>query len=293
MIEGAHPNTVTEATPAPAGVGSPSPAATPVVQPQSPAPVAPAAAPQAQTIAEQQARHRLSADTDDIPNEADILELTPAALKKRLDRANRSHLMKAFGTDSVEDIMKWKQQAESAAAREEEQRLAQMTEAERYKVQWEKEQMAAQHWRTQYETLQESYVVRDQDRQITTIASQYVHPKLQNALMSEFAQHVQGLDENEIGDPQEYADGWFRSYVEQNPEFGVPRAGVPAPAVMPQQVPQPPPTVRQVPFTNGVQHGRPAPAPQNTQVKTLAPGQANSMTDDEVRAWKRANGFNF
>lgn len=295
MTQGAHPNMTTDTTPAnPAGAGtSPSPVAAPTPAPAQVA--APAAAPAAVEAAHTPERRRLSADTDEIPNDAEVLELSPNAFKKRLERANRSQLKQAFGTDNVDDILAWKQQAEQYKQEREQAELAAMTEAERFKVQFEKAQSESQHWRSQYETLQESYAIRDQDRQMTNIGNKYVHPKLQNAVMVEFATHIQGLEESEIGDPQEYAESWFQQYVEQNPEFGVPRAAPPqvapqAQAFVPQQPMQMPP--RQVPITNGAQGGRPAVAPAVTE-KTLAPGQPNSMTPDEAKTWMRANGYTF
>jgi len=296
MTQGAHPITNTEATPAnPAGVGATPAAPEAVPQQASPAPVAAPAAAQA-PVAAQPERRRLSADTDEIPNDAEVLELSPSAFKKRLERANRSQLKQAFGTDNVEDILAWKQQAEQYKAEREAAELAAMTEAERFKVQFEKAQSESQHWRSQYETLQESYAVRDQDRQVTNVVNKYVHPKLQNAVIVEFATHIQSMDESEIGDSMEYAEAWFKNYVEQNPEFGVPgarpAAADPANPFMPQQQQPPQMQPRQVPITNGAQGGRPAVAPVATE-KTLAPGQPNSMTPSEAKAWMRANGYNF
>jgi flagellar basal body rod protein FlgB len=311
MTMAAHPDsspTTTNAAP-PAGfpggsaaVSTPAPAAVSTPAPAAPAATAPAAAP---------TRRVLSADDDSLPDDADGFEISKTAFKKRLERYSRTQLKSLFGTDNPEEILAWKAQNEQFAAAAEQQRLAEMTEADRYKVQYEKEQMAAAHWKTQYETLQESFALREQDRQMTGVAQKYVNPKCMNFLMMEFATHLQGADEKEIGEPQAYADAWFAKYVAENPEFGIGSSAPPAPAAVGggppagfqnvnagAGVPATPPAYRQVqvPISNGVGGGgRPAnavPTGQLTQ-KTLAPGLPNSMTDGEAKRWMREHGYNY
>jgi len=260
---------------------------------------------------------RLSADDDAIPDDADTFEISKAALKKRLERATRSQLKAAFGTDNVEEILQWKTQNEQFRQQEEQARLAQMSESERWKALHVKEAAQATHWKGEYEKLVESHAVREQDRQMTSIAQKYVHPKLMNAIMLEFASHLQGADEKEIGEPQAYADHWFKSYIEANPEFGAPQAAPPAfaPPTAPQMISSvnpngttPPgapmgarpgmptpfaPPPRQVPISNGAAGGRPQNAVPTGSLaqKTMTPGLPNSMTPDEVMRYKREHGY--
>lgn len=316
MTMAAHPSNPTsnEGTPSAnnAGGAAPSPAPAPAAAAPVP-PVAPTAAPVVPPTppaptGTPQTRKILSADDDSIPDDADGFEISKTAFKKRLERYSRTQLKQLFGTDNPEEIMAWKTQNEQYAAAQEEQRLAQLSEAERYKIQFEREQQSAAHWKQQFETLQESHALREQDRQMTAVAQKYVNPKCMNFLMMEFASHLQGADEKEIGEPQAYADSWFKSYVEANPEFGVPSQAAPPPAANPFPMgapnnvntnagvpPAAPPRQVQVPITNGVSQGRPQNAVPTGQLaqKTLAPGLPNSMTDDEARAWKRQHGYNY
>ena len=293
-----------QASPAHAGEAVSSTQAQPQVSPLVQAPVPQAQPrgefqPPAPQAAQTPQSRKLSADDDTIPDDADMFEISKSALKKRLDRAKRSDLMKTFGTDNVEDILAWKQQAEDAAKREEEQRLAQMTDAERYRAQYEKAYNDSMHWKTEFERLQESYAVREQDQQMTNVASKYVHPKLMNSLMFEFATHLQNADDEVIGEnPAAYAENWFKNYVAENPEFGVPKtpAAPEAQQFQPQiQQVAPAPKQVQVPISNGAVGGKPQnamPTGQMTQ-KTLAPNQPNSMSADEAKRWMRSHGYNF
>lgn len=286
----AHPNPIASPAIQTSGEATPTPPvpATPVAQA---APVAPQTQSQSQSQSAP-TRKQLAADDDAIPDDAEMFEISRAALKKRLDRAKRSELVKAFGTDNVEDILAWKQQAEAAKAREEEQRLAQMTEAERYKVQFDKAQQEASTWKDKYTQLEESYAIREQDTKMNSIAEKHIHPKLMNAIMMEFAMHLQGVDESELQDPQAYAENWFSTYAQENPEFGVKKE---QPST-PQQMMPTPPKQTQMPVSNGASTaGRPSPGQTSGQVaqKTLAPGKPNSMSPDEAKRWMRENGYNF
>jgi len=319
MDSQAHPsNPIPDTTPT---ATNGAPPAAPAAAAAIPAPVAapsPAAAfHQSTPLDRTPTRKLLDGDGDTLPDDADAFEISKTSFKKRLERYSRTQLKQLFGTDNPEEIMAWKTQNEAFVRQQEEYRLSQLSESERYKVQFEKAANDAARWKQQYETLQESHTIREQDRQMTSVAQKYVHPKLMNALMMEFATHLQGVDERDIGEPQTYADKWFAKYIEENPEFGVPQApgqvGAPSPAaqaalqaaglgVQAQSVnlnagvPAMTPRQVQVPISNGATpNGRPAnavPAGSLTQ-KTLAPGQPNSMSDDEVRRWKRENGYTF
>jgi len=253
-------------------------------------------------------RQRLSADDDAIPDD-DVFEVSKSAFKKRLERYSRSQLKQLFGTDSPEEILQWKTQNEEYQRRQEEQRLAEMSEAERYKVQLEKAQAREAQWKQKYEAHVEQNTIREQDRQMTAVAQKYVNPKCMNFLMMEFATHLQGADEKEIGEPQAYADQWFKNYIEANPEFGVAQPAAPvasnevaaAAAVdvngTPAAQAPAPPAPRQVQqtITNGPTIGRPTnavPAGVMAQ-KTLAPGQPNSMSPEEAKRWMREHGYNY
>lgn len=307
MENGAPQTSSTEnATPAApsAGVASPTPPSASNGAPATSTPAAPVATStpaHAAPVDRTPTRKLLTGDDDAIPDDADAFEISKQAFKKRLERYSRTQLKQLFGTDNPEEILAWKQQNEAFQKQQEEQRLAQMSEAERFKVQFEKASQDANYWKTQFETLQESHAIREQDRQMTGIAQKHVNPKCMNFLMMEFATHLQGVDEKEIGDAQAYADSWFANYVKENPEFGIPSAAPAAapPAAVPGATPAAPvaaaPRQVQVPITNGPSVGRPQNAVPTGALaqKTLAPGRPNSMSDDEAKRWMREHGYTF
>lgn len=290
------------------------PAAPAGAPPAAAAPAAPPAAPTTPSVVapieRTPTRKILSADDDSLP-EADAFEISPSAFKKRLERHGKAQLKQLFGTDNVEEIMEMKRQNEEFKAKQEADRLAQMTESERYRTQMEQEKANAAHWKTQYETYVETQALREQDQQMTKLASAYVNPKCMNYMMMEFATHLQGVEESEIGEPAAYADAWFKSYITANPEFGLQQpqtqvdpeaqaraaaAGAAAQQAV-QGAPQgtPPKPVTQM-LNNGINptaNRPPNATPTNAQGKTLAKGFPNSMTDAEAREYMRANGYTF
>lgn len=316
----AQPNNPVINTPAspqaPAGasapVSTPSAPSAPAIAPELPrtgeAPRAPAVA-SPQSLERTPTRKLLDGDGSDLPEDAEIYEISRSNFKKRLQRATTAQLKNAFGTDNIEEVLAWKTQNEEFKKREEEAKLAQMTEADRYKTLHEKSEQQASYWKTQYEQLQEQYQTREQDRQVMGIVARHVKSKCLDYVSQELAKHLQTLEEDDMRDPQAYIDQWTSAFVKENPEFGVQQAAPAATPPAPQgnvqqiQVPGQPQAhangtngaPRQVPFTNGPQAGRPQNAVPAGSLsnKTAAPGLPNSMTDDEWKRYKRDHGFNF
>lgn len=302
----------------PGAAVTPQTSPTPVAAPSAPhatpqtSPPAPAGGP----ISADRRPTRVLADDDALPEDADTYEISRASLKRRLERYGKQHMLKSFGTDDPDQILLWKQQAEAAAAREEEQRLSQMTEAEKYKSQMEKFQSQANHWKTQYETLQESHQLAEQDRHVMDMMGKHVKSKCLSFVSSEYARHLNELAPEEMPqDAEAYTEQWVSQYVQENPEFG--NAAAPAqPQGNVQQLTgapgqggtspggqngaqaggPPAPRQVQVPFSNGAgAHNRPPPNAQQPygNNKTAAPGQPNSMSDSEWREYKRSLGYSF
>lgn len=257
-------------------------------------------------------RKLLDGEGSDLPDDAEVYEISRSNFKKRLQRATTSQLKQAFGTDNVDEILAWKQQNEEYKKREEEAQLAQMSESERYRTQFERTQREAEHWRTQFEQLQESHQMREQDRQVVGLVAKHVDPDCLDFVTQQLALHLNTLEEDEMRDPQTVIDAWVKDYVTQHPKYGngyaqpTPQANPMGAAGMPNGVQQvqvpgrtapamPNGTPRQVPMHNGPSAGRPQNAIPAGQLanKTAAPGLPNSMTDDEWRTHKRQMGYNF
>ena len=293
----AQPNNPNPAAPS----GGASTATTPTIQ-VAPSPAVPPTDPRGSMAAPlaappappPPARRTLDGEGADLPEDGDVFEISRANMKTRLQRATSSQLRQAFGTDNVEEILAWKQQNEEFRKREEESKLAQMTEAERYKTQYERAHQEAQHWKSQYAELQEQHQLREQDRQVMGLVARHVKPRCLDYVSRELAAHLQSVDEDEMRDPQAYIDAWTKKFVDENPEFGIAQAPAP-PAAAPAPMSQAAPPPRQVPLSNGTPQGRPPTAVPTGVLtnKTAAPGLPNSMTDEEYRRYKRDLGYTY
>ncbi len=282
------------------------PAATPPALGQTPAggavtpggavAVPPAAAPlpppvqQQATPIERVPTRKLIGDEDDIPKDVDLLEMSSKALKNRLERFSRAQLRERFGVDNFDEIKARLDRAAQLEQQAEEKRLAELSEADRYREMYsraEAARVAAEQQLTQY---QESRMIEDQDRRVISIAANHVKPKHFNYVTTELARHLQTLEEEELRDPDAYIEGWFQKWTQENPEFGKDFGATPPAPV--QAVPAPLPQ-RAVPVTNTPTLTRPSTTqPAGAQLqKTAAPGRPNSMNENEWREYKKVNNL--
>ncbi len=294
--------------------GAPPPMINPGAAPQpAPVPVPPQPAPVERTPT----RKLLSGDGDE-PDDAELYEISRQNFKRRLERHSKAQLKQLFGTDNPEEIAAWKTQAEEAARREEEQRLAQMSEAERYKAQWQKAQQQYDTMKAEFDAFREQQVIGEQDRRIMGLIGKHIGggDKASKFVASEFAEHVNTLSEDELRRVDDgYIEQWTTKWVTDNPQFAAapPQAITTAESaaaaaamngangqIMDVQlngnsphIASPPPAPRQIPIpiSNGAGGPRPSITQPHELQKTPAPGHPNSMNDTEWREYKRANGL--
>lgn len=115
------------ATVQPGTEGTVAPKTEPVVAGAGTTPVKPA-------VTEVKTPKRVAAgDQGDIPEDADLVELSPAALKSRLNRHTKSELKKRFGSDDVETIKKDLEELQLLRKEKEDKRTADLSEIEREK----------------------------------------------------------------------------------------------------------------------------------------------------------------
>lgn len=181
-------------------------------------------------------------------------------------------------------------------AKETESRLAEMTELDRVKAQLaaaneEIAQLRAATEEAQTETAREREV-----RILEGIGGKVLKPRYVRVALTEFREHLRTLEKEDVETmkPRE-VERWFSTYAKENPELALgdpaeqPAAAVAAPVAAVK------PAARR-PITNG----RPPPkrpdggpvttdAPHMLHGKTVRPGQPNSMTPAEVRAFAKAN----
>jgi hypothetical protein len=225
------------------------------------------------------------ADADDIPDDADLLEMSPRALKSRLERHSKKELRDRFGTDDTDDIKAKLDKLSEFEAKAEKDRLAQLSEVEQWKERAAKAERERDEAFTRARDAQEARIVDREDTRITGLAAKYLDPDYIEESLYKLARYLR--DEVDASDLKKNANGviedWFKKLVEKKPKLGKDFGAA-----------GPPP--KPVPLTNGTEPARPGQGgqPSGTALdKTAAPGKANSMTEAELRAYKRAQGLHW
>lgn len=283
----APPGVTPSGTPAP-DAGKP-PAAVAAIPPV-------AAAPVVATPPEGPRRARLDDSTDDIPPDADLLELSTKALKSRLDRHSRAQLKERFGTDDPAAIKTRLDKLEAMEKAEEDKRLAEMTENDRLKEQLATETRAREHAETRYRDMRERQMLEQEDRRVFSVTEKYIKPKMIKRWLPDLAAHIASMDEDELKDPDAVIEAWCKKQVEEFPEIAkdfVVTTTAEATAAAEAAAAAAKAAAPKVPITTSTDGSRAAAPPQSgtSTMKTAAPNRQNSMTDSEWRQYKRDNNI--
>lgn len=224
------------------------------------------------------------------------------ALKVRLDRAKQQGqevLFRELGVKTEAEAKAKLAELKNAGAEAEKRRLAEMSEVERLKA-----ENATQAQRIAQ--LEAMLVERDQERDheqheqmIGRVAGESITPKAMRVFKFDLAQHVKKLAGSNPDLAAKFGERGVRRFLEkwvkENPEFAVQAQttttqGSAKPTTTNTQAkpPQTAPTRR--PVTTGVPVRKPGAPPVNQANgaliggKTMKPGQANSMSGQEVKA---------
>lgn len=263
--------------------------ATPEPAKADPAPKAePAKTEPAQAVGEGPKRARLSPDGE-IPDDADLLELSRSALDKRLARHSRKELQEHFGTSDVGEIKKKLDRLGELEKAEEERAKAAMTEIERTKAEMAAEQSKRQELERKVAVMQEKKVVKREEGKITQIVGKhadiadkgdrdYVFKQLARHLRKDFTEEqLQALSK----DPAKYEktiNRWAKEFVARKPKFAK----------------EPP--VKTEKLSNGVTETDPPKADNKADMndgKSFAPGRPNSMTREQAKAAAKKLGISW
>lgn len=248
---------------------------------------------QPQTTTQEQPRGRGPVSAAAIPADA---------LKVRLDRAKQQGqevLFRELGVKTEAEAKAKLAELKNAGAEAEKRRLAEMSEIERLKA-----ENATQAQRIAQ--LEAMLVERDQERDheqheqmIGRVAGESITPKAMRVFKFDLAQHVKKLAGSNPDLAAKFGERGVRRFLEkwvkENPEFAVQAQttttqGSAKPTTTNTQAkpPQTAPTRR--PVTTGVPVRKPGAPPVNQANgaliggKTMKPGQANSMSGQEVKA---------
>ncbi len=269
--------------PSPAPGGTPpvtaAPAAPPVEPKKPEAKVEPKVTPEAKQP------KKLSGDDDDIPEDEDLLQMSPRALKARLSRASKSALKEAFGTDDIEKIKAKIAAGDEYETKKEADRKAALTKEEKLKEERDLAIKEARETKSTLDRERTERIVDKQDGRITRIAEQHLKAKHVSKFLPELAKDILKAaaegDKKLAKNEEAWIEAWFVKQVEEEPEFGKDFGKAPEGA----------PEIKKLPFSNGVRNeSRPSQDRNSGSPKTAAPGKPNSMSDKEIRdagfSWK-------
>jgi hypothetical protein len=257
---------------------------------QAPPPAAPKPAAKAATDAAPPAtdsgvkKARLAKDDDEIPDDADLLELSRAALEKRLARHTRNELKTHFGTDDPAAIKKKLDKLAKHEADEEERQRAEMSERDRLTADVARERKLREQAQLRALRVQEERVVEQEEVRLTRIAEEHLDPdyvevylpKLARWLSTEFT----GAQLKELGeDKARYGKTigkWFKDQVARKPKIG-----------------KEAPVVKEALSNGASDDARPRAGNHADMLdgKTFAPGRPNSMTSGEAKAAAAKLGY--
>lgn len=206
------------------------------------------------------------------------IKLPYKAFKTRITRASKAALKSVFGTDDREQIIKMKEDYEKMLSDRETDRRTKMAAEERAKEDLEKAHKKISDLEARELARQEAADAEREEKRITNIASKYVDAGALDLAHYKFAKHLKKFSKDELNEfDDERIENWYQKWAAKNPKLA---------ASAPKEE-------KKVPVNVGAsQPVKPSPKGSDTQ-KTAARGYANSMTDEEWKAYKRQHRISY
>jgi hypothetical protein len=236
-------------------------------------------------------RTRLAGD-DEIPDDADLLEMSPTALKQRLNRATKKELKAQFGTDDIDQIKKDLAEVKSLREEKEKARREKLDKEARMSEDLKKAKADARAAKAEARSVKMERVIDEEERSIVALAEKhlkpkyvkYVLPELRKFLLSEYS--PKELEDISGAKREKLLDKFFADFAEkEDPSWAKDHDPAKAAAEAKEAKPK---------INSGADaRNRPSPASSNDTAKTFAPGKANSMTRGEARAEARRLGYSW
>jgi hypothetical protein len=221
---------------------------------------------------------QLSEDDDDIPENADLIQMSKAALTKRLARHTKKELRERFGTDDLDKIKTDLKELETLRAESEERRRAALSELQKSQEDAKKEKERADKAEKKYQQALDAQTFAEYDRDALDSISTLVAPKHAKRALRELKEHVLTLEEADLKKPKKVFDAWAKEFVKENPEFAKP-------------APEEPKKVGLTTGGSANAKGTQVKSKTDLTTKTPKPGQANSMSRKEYAEYKRSVGL--
>jgi hypothetical protein len=223
-------------------------------------------------------------DDDEIPENVDLVELSPRALKSRLTRHTKKELKSRFGTDDFDEIEKKLKDYETLQGKQEEERKAKLSETEKLKEDNAKLTKDLETARGEARSVKEQREFEKFDTQISSVAEKYLDPDYIEDELPKLARHLNAtLSKREKktlkGDKlTKVVESYFKERIKAKPKLAKDAT---------VEVKQ---TTK---LTSGADtNGKPTNADGKTE-KTFAPNKANSMNKGEAREAMRKEGYHY
>lgn len=223
-------------------------------------------------------------DDDDIPDDAELLTLSPTALKKRLQRATNAELKERFGTTDTDSIKKKLDRLEALEKAEEERRVAALDEKTKAEEKAAKAEERAAKAEAEMKEVKNERVVEKEETRLKDLAGEHVKLKFWKHVARDLAEHLrENYSEKDLVKVKDKdIKKWLGEYVKENPEY--------AKDFEPEKA-----GVKKELLDNGAKgDARPGQAgAPNLANKTYKPGQPNSMTPQESKAAMAKEGYRY
>lgn len=236
----------------------------------------------------------LSEDDDDLPENADLLQLSKSALAKRLARHTKKEIRARFGTDNLDDIKAKLDKLDSIEAEQEKKRREQLTKEQKLEEDLQREKKAREKAEKAHQRVVEQQAYTQYETSASSAITAHFEPGFEKFAMRELKDHLLTLPDSDVpSDPKKAAkvfDEWAKKFVKENPKYA--KAVTPAPPKEEEEkeeVKKPEP--KKIALNTGANPQRPEKGDQGQAKKTARPNQTNTMSKAEYAAWKRERGL--
>jgi len=244
-------------------------------------------------------RYKLEDDDDEIPEDADLLDLTPRGLKNRLTRAKNSVLKERFGTTDVDSIVAKLKKLEEFEEKEAKAKKEKMDKEERLAAEKAEAEDRAAKAEARAKAVEEERAVEKEGTRLKGLCEDQIKPKYWRHVKADLAEWILNGEDGEPRSPKEIRalkdkdiKKWLGNYLKDNPEFSAGAAADAAKAAKEEKD-------KKKGLNTGADNddektgtdGDTDPSVDPATGKTLKPGRPNSMTKAEAQAFLRKKGI--
>lgn len=247
-------------------------------------PAAPVTAAKPAELPTEPKRVRISDADEEIPADADLIELSSKALKTRLNAAKKSEvreLFAKFGVKNADELDAKFKRLKDLETEDEKRKREDMTATQKLEADLKKERQLRADADQRALQVTENYVIDKQEGRISKLAAKYIDPDYVEEILPKFAVHLRkNFDEEQLKAISDDDIGaWFKEYAVKKPKLA-------------RETKKP-----KVPLTNGARtEGRPVAGDSGARSgtsngKSFAPSAENAMSRQEARAEAAKLGF--